>query len=357
MTWAMTLAVLGEGSLALDDASTFSGRPRPTLRDLAREAGVSEITASRALRGEAHVLPETTARVQEAARKLGYVRNRLAGSLAGGPSNQVGVVLPSLANVVFPDVLKGLEEVLEEAGFHPVLGISNYDPDREEHLLEALLAWRPAAIVLASAGLSERGIALLRSANLPVVEIMDVDVEPIDMAVGISQTASGRAMAYYLSGRGYRRFAYVGHDIARDRRAGRRFEGFRSALAECGHALAGEMILQEPSSVTLGRTGTERLLAAMPERPDVIYYSNDDLAVGGMYHCIGTGLSVPADVALAGFNGLEIGQALPVPLTTISSGRHEIGRRAADQILRRLRGETVERKVDVGFTLLAGASA
>lgn len=345
---------MDEGETGGSDAG---GRRRPTLGDVARAAGVSVITASRALRGGRNVSATAMARVSAAAGGLGYVRNRVAGSLAGGPSNQVGVVLPSLGNVVFPDVLKGLEECLEAAGYHPVLGVSDYDPQREERLLEGLLAWRPAAIVVASAGLTDRARALLSAAELPVVELMDVDVDPVDMVVGISQAGSGRAMADYLLGRGYRRFAYLGHDIRRDARAGLRYRGFRDALGAADLAFACELVLQGSSSVGLGRDGMERLLADCPQRPEVVYFSNDDMAVGGMFHCMAAGLRVPDDVALAGFNGLEMGQHLPVPLTTIGSNRIDVGRRAAVQILRRLSGEPAERRVDVGFTLLPGASA
>ena len=171
-------------------------RPRkPTLSEVAALAGVSEITASRALRASAAVTPETLQKVQEAARSLGYLRNRLAGALAGGPSNQVAVILPSLSNIVFPDVLKGLEDRLDDAGFHPVLGISNYDPAQEEHLIRNLLSWRPAGLVIAPSGMTEASRAVLRDAGLPVVEIMDIDTDPVDMAVGMSHRAAGLAMA------------------------------------------------------------------------------------------------------------------------------------------------------------------
>lgn len=331
--------------------------PRPTLGIVARLAGVSEITASRALRGGPHVSPTVQARVEAAARQIGYVRNRVAGALAGGPSNQVGVVVPSLSNIVFPDVLKGLEERLETAGYHPVLGVSNYDPDHEEKLIEGLLAWRPAAMVLAPAQLTARSRALLAACGVPVVELMDVDGDPVDMAVGISQVQCGKAMAYYLLGRGYRRMAYVGHDIGRDFRATSRLTGFRDALAEAGQAPVKELILDAPSSVGLGRDGLARLLAECSTPPDVVYFSNDDMAVGGVFHCMATGLSIPDGIAIAGFNGLDIGQRLPTPLTTIGSNRAKIGRRAAELVLGRIAGEEVPSRVDVGFSLIRGASA
>ncbi|WP_085825107.1 LacI family DNA-binding transcriptional regulator [Roseovarius gaetbuli] len=336
--------------------NTASNR-RPTLSQVAAAAGVSEITASRAMRGGGLVAKATADRVQAAARELNYVPNRLAGTLAGGASRQVGVILPSLSNSVFADVLKGLEDRLEEAGYQPVLGISNYDPTREERLIENLLSWRPAGIVIAPADMTAASRALLLRAGLPVVEIMDVDATPTDMAVGISHLSAGRAMAHYLVGRGYERFAYLGHSIDSDLRALARLEGFRGALGEVGRELAQCLTLAGPSSVNLGREGLARLLAEAEQPPDLVYFSNDDMAVGGMFHCMAAGISVPGDLALAGFNGLEIGQALPVPLTTTASNRAAIGTEAARQLLQRFKGGMPEKISDVGFRLIPGQTA
>jgi LacI family transcriptional regulator, gluconate utilization system Gnt-I transcriptional repressor len=330
---------------------------KPTLSEVAALAGVSEITASRALRGSAAVTERTVKKVQEAADSLGYLRNRLAGALAGGPSNQVGVILPSLSNIVFPDVLKGLEDRLEHAGFHPVLGISNYDPQQEEQLIRNLLSWRPAGLVIAPCGLTETSRHLLASAGLPVVEIMDIDTPPVDMAVGMSHRSAGMAMARHLIGRGYRRPAYVGHDIDRDRRATARLEGFREGLAAAGLGLSGLTILHEPSSVALGRRGLSLLLESCDAKPDLVYFSNDDMAVGGMFYCMAECITVPEDLAIAGFNGLELGQSLPVPLTTTASHRTRIGEIAAASILDRLNGEETPRLTDVGFSLIPGGTA
>ncbi len=330
---------------------------KPTLFEVAARAGVSEITASRALRGSNAVTPETLQKVQEAAASLGYLRNRLAGALAGGPSNQVGVVLPSLSNIVFPDVLKGLEDRLEHAGFHPVLGISNYDPQQEQQLISNLLSWRPAGLVIAPCGMTDASRAMLSGADLPVVEIMDIDTDPVDMAVGMSHRGAGLAMARHLLARGYRRFAYIGHDIARDHRAAARLEGFKSGLTEAGSTLTGCVTFAEPSSVALGRRGLRMLLESDAANPDLVYFSNDDMAVGGVFHCMAAGISLPDQLAIAGFNGLEIGQSLPVPLTTIASHRALIGETAAACILKRLTGEDTARMTDVGFSLVAGGTS
>ena len=330
---------------------------KPTLFEVAARAGVSEITASRALRGSNMVTPETLQKVQEAAASLGYLRNRLAGALAGGPSNQVGVILPSLSNIVFPDVLKGLEDRLEHAGFHPVLGISNYDPQQEEQLIRNLLSWRPAGLVIAPSGMTEASRAMLSGADLPVVEIMDIDTDPVDMAVGMSHRGAGLAMARHLIARGYHRFAYVGHDITSDHRAAARLDGFKSGLTEAGLTLTGCVTLAEPSSVALGRRGLRMLLDSGDAAPDLVYFSNDDMAVGGVFHCMAAGIILPDQLAIAGFNGLEIGQSLPVALTTTASHRALIGETAAACILKRLAGEDTARMTDVGFSLVEGGTS
>jgi LacI family transcriptional regulator, gluconate utilization system Gnt-I transcriptional repressor len=330
--------------------------PRPTLAEVARTAGVSEITASRALRGGAHVARATLEKVQAAALALNYVPNRLAGTLAGGASRQVAVVLPSLSNSVFADVLNGLETRLEQAGHHPILGVSNYDPEHEERLIADLLSWRPAGLVLAPAARTPGTRRMLAASGVPVVEIMDVDPAPIDMAVGLSQRAAGRAMAHYLLGRGYRRFAYVGHDISTDPRALSRLEGLVQGLGEAEVTLAARVMLAGESSVPLGREGVSRLLAEQAPGGLAVCFSNDDMAVGGVFQAMAAGLEVPRDIALAGFNGLGLGQSLPQPLTTIATHRAQIGDRAAAALLARLDGDEVVRVQDVGFRLIPGAT-
>jgi len=330
---------------------------RPTLAEVARTAGVSEITASRALRGGAHVARGTLEKVQLAARALNYVPNRLAGTLAGGVSRQVAVVLPSLSNSVFADVLNGLETQLDQAGYHPILGVSNYDPVQEERLIADLLSWRPAGLVLAPAASTPQTRRMLAGAGVPVVEIMDIDPAPIDISIGLSQRAAGRAMAHYLLGRGYRRLAYVGHDISSDPRALSRLRGLEQGLSEADVTLTATVTLPGPSSVPLGRAGVARLLQDCPPGGLAICFSNDDMAVGGMFHAMSSALRVPEDLALAGFNGLAIGQALPLPLTTIASRRAEIGEGAAHALLARFEGLAVDAVQDVGFRLMPGATS
>jgi LacI family gluconate utilization system Gnt-I transcriptional repressor len=156
---------------------------------------------------------------------------------------------------------------------------------------------------------------------------------------------------------GRRRIGYVGGNLALDLRAAKRRAGLLQALAEHGLALCGEAAADEPSSTLLGRTSLARLLADHPDL-DAVYFSNDDMAVGGLMHCLRSGIAVPAQLALAGFNGLDIGEAMPLRLTTVRSPRYRIGQRAAEQVLARLAGDgQTPRKLDLGFEFIAGQTA
>jgi LacI family gluconate utilization system Gnt-I transcriptional repressor len=330
-------------------------RPDPrgiTLADIARTAGVSKITVSRVLRN-GPVAGETRDRVLEIVRRLGYVPNRVAGTLSSAGSNLVGVIIPSLANIVFPDVLRGAEAVLDAAGFRSVVGVTDYDPAREEGLIEAMLAWRPAGLIVTGLEHTDRSRAMLGHAGIRVAELMDLDGVGLDIVVGLSNRAAGRASALHLIERGYRRLAYVGHDLGQDRRAAKRFEGFREALSESAAALVATEIRPGRSSAASGREGLARILDRDGDRVDAVYFSNDDMAMGGCFLCLARGIAVPDQVALFGFNGLDLAQALPQPLSTIRSPRVRMGEVGARMVC----GREPPAVVDLGFELIAGATA
>lgn len=327
-----------------------------TLSEVAQLAGVSGMTVSRVLHGHANVSEQTRAKVMAAVTQLGYVPNRLAGALATAKTRLMVVIIPSLSNIVFPEVLRGANERFEAAGYQAVIGVSDYDLAKEEQIVAAMQSWRPSGWILAGLEHTSRARQMLREARSPVVEVMDIDGDPIDMAVGFSNLGAGRAMGEFLLERGRRRIGYVGGDLARDLRAAKRREGFVQALSARGIQLQGQFTADQPSSLLLGRSGLAQLLAAHPDL-DAVYFSNDDMAVGGLMHCLFAGIPVPGQLALAGFNGLEIGEAVPLRLTTIKSPRYRIGQLAADHVLARLAGQEPPRREDIGFEFIAGQTA
>ncbi|MBK5947085.1 LacI family transcriptional regulator [Rhodobacter veldkampii DSM 11550] len=306
-----------------------SAKPRPlTLRDVSEASGVSEMTVSRVLRNRGDVSEGTRARVLEAARRLGYVPNRIAGALASQRVNLIAVIIPSLSNLVFPEVLGGISSELEGTGLTPVVGVTNYSPAREEQVLYEMLSWRPSGVILAGLEHTPAARAMLLSAGIPVVEIMDVDGTGVDSVVGISHRRAGRQMAQAIVAAGYRRIGFLGTKMPEDHRSRKRLEGFAEGLAEAGLQLADREFYSGGSALKKGREMTEAIMARSPDL-DFLYYSNDMIGAGGLLWCLEAGIDVPGRLGLAGFNGVDLLEGLPRRLATMDACRAEIGRRAA----------------------------
>ncbi|MBS1164522.1 MAG: transcriptional regulator, LacI family [Proteobacteria bacterium] len=335
-----------------DNAEGAGDRPPPiTLADVAREAGVGESTVSRVLRGKGSVSDEARQRVLQTVRRLGYVPNRIAGTLASTGSRLVALVIPSITNIVFADVLSGASPTLTGAGYQAVFAVTDYDPKAEEDLIESMLAWRPSGLIVAGLEHTPRAFAMMRGAGIRIAEILDTDAEGIDIVVGYSNLDAGRASARFLASRGKRRIGYVGHDLARDKRGAKRYQGFCQALAGLGMHVADAEIVPALSSIELGRNGLAVLLDRTPDL-DAVYFANDDLALGGLFHCMAKGISVPGQLALMGYNGLDVARLAPQPLATIRTPRRLIGEMAARLVC----SDEPSGIYDVGFELIEGAT-
>lgn len=299
-----------------------------TLRDVSEASGVSEMTVSRVLRNRGDVSDATRERVLEAAKRLGYVPNKIAGALASQRVNLVAVIIPSLSNLVFPEVLSGISEELEESGLQPVFGVTNYSAEREEMVLYEMLSWRPSGVIIAGLEHTPAARAMLENAGIPIVEIMDVDGPVVDSVVGISHKRAGLEMARTIVRAGYRKIAFLGTKMPDDHRARKRLEGFEAGLAEAGIELADREFYSGGSALLKGREMTEAVLSRNPE-VDFLYYSNDMIGAGGLLYCLDHGIDVPGRLGLAGFNGVDLLDGLPRRLATMDACRREIGRRAA----------------------------
>ncbi len=305
-----------------------------TLRDVSDASGVSEMTVSRVLRQKGDVSEATRIKVQEAAKRLGYVPNKIAGALASSRVNLVAVIIPSLGNMVFPEVLSGISSVLADTPLQPVVGVTEYQPDREEKVLFEMLSWRPAGVIIAGLEHSDASRAMLARAGIPVVEIMDVDGDPIDACVGISHRRAGRQMAEAIIAAGYKRIGFLGTKMPLDHRARKRFEGFTQTLGKSGIEIADQEFYSGGSALLKGREMTAAILGRTPDL-DFLYYSNDMIGAGGLLYLLDKEISVPGQIGLAGFNGVELLDGLPRRLATMDACRRAIGVKAAEIIATR----------------------
>ena len=337
---------------------TSAPRHPLTLRDVSQASGVSEMTVSRVLRNRGDVSQNTRDKVLLVAKQLGYVPNKIAGALASQRVNLVAVIIPSLSNMVFPEVMTGISEVLETTDLQPVVGVTDYLPEKEERVLYEMLSWRPSGVIIAGLEHSETSAMMLKASGIPVVEIMDIDGSPVDAMVGISHRRAGREMAVSILKAGYRKIGFLGTKMPLDHRARKRFEGFTEALAKSGVEVTDQEFYSGGSALVKGREMTQELLRRNPNL-DFLYFSNDLIGAGGLLYLIEKGISIPKQIGLAGFNGVELLQGLPRQLATMDACRSEIGRKAAEMIVQQVKDpktsfEKVHElvpKIDFGDTL------
>ncbi len=329
---------------------------RVTLSDVAKHLGVGTMTVSRAINKPQMVSPELRSRIMAAVEQLGYIPNRVAGGLASGKALSIPVILPTLYHSVYVSFLEGLYSVLQGEGYQILLGTTEYRTDTEEQLVSTLLGWWPDGLIIAGVDHSQRTSTLLGSAGIPIVEIMDLGQEPIDLNVGFSHHQVGAAVAEYLAGQGYKHIAYAGTQTEIDFRSMRRIAGFQDTLRRLGLPHHYIQRSHQPSSLALGK---ELLLGLLEQYPqvDAVFFANDDQAAGALFECQRRGLAVPEKIALMGFNDQEIASQTNPALTSVWTPRREMGRKAAEMLLRRLRGQKLGKKqVDTGFKIVERAS-
>jgi LacI family gluconate utilization system Gnt-I transcriptional repressor len=308
------------------------------MADVARLAGVSPMTVSRAFKADSSVSAATRAAILQAADGLGYVFDSTASSLRSQKTDFVAVTIPSINNANFADTVRGLSDGLKERGLQILLGSTDYDMDEEERLIEQLLRRRPEAIVVTGGSHTARARRMLENAGIPVIETWDLPQAPIGHVVGFSNAEAVQAMVDHLLGSGRSRIAFIGGDAGRDTRGADRRAGFVAAMRRRGLD-AGRLIAAGPPPISMreGAVAMGRLLEALPDTEAVICVS-DLSAFGALTECQRRGVDVPGRIALAGFGDYEIAGIAVPPLTTINPFPREIGARTAALILEVLDG-------------------
>lgn len=326
-----------------------------TLIDVAKVAGVSPMTVSRALHRPELVSENTREKVREAVRQTGYVPNMLAGGLASNKSRLVAIFLPTIANSIFADTVQALMDRLTQAGYQTLLGLTGYSAEQEEKLLEAVLGRRPDGIVLTGTLHTESSRLRLAQAGIPVVEAWDLSEDPLDMLVGFSHEKVGEATARHLVAKGYKRFSVVSIS---DPRGLRRCHSLMAELMRLGVEEVPMEVLAPPATLEVGREGLQRLLD-QPTPPEVVVCSSDTVAQGVLAEAASRGLKVPQDLAVMGFGDLSSAAHVYPALSTVSVDGKTIGLRVAQALLERFENPASQHdpvRIDTGFTLIDRAS-
>ena len=310
------------------------------IKDVAREAGVSVGTVSNVINRPETVAVETRERVQDAVRRLGYVRSESARQLRVGASRIVALLVLDMGNPFFVDIARGAEREARAAGLGVMVCNSAGSPAEEAEYLSLFVEQRVRGVLVTPADPTGRDLALLRRHEIPYVvvdRLVDGTGDGTDDAaacsVSVDDVAGGHMAVAHLISQGHRRIAYIsgpGHlQQIRDRR-----EGARQAVAEAGLPPSTlREIPTEGQDVAAGADAVARLLG-LPERPTAVFCANDLLAMGVLQTLFGMGMKVPEDVAIVGYDDIEFAAAAAVPLTSVRQPAVEMGRIAADLLVR-----------------------
>jgi LacI family transcriptional regulator, gluconate utilization system Gnt-I transcriptional repressor len=336
----------------------MSGRARRNdggdvkMSDIARHAGVSPMTVSRALRDPATVSEKMRRKVEAAVREFGYLPNRIAGSLSSSRSNVVGLIVPSIRNSLYAGMIQAISDMLRANGLHLMIANSGHRLEDEEALVSALLAQRVCGLVLHNTMHSRRVRDLVRKTGVPAIETGNLPADPLDMAVSYSNFEAARAMTLHLARLGYRKIGFVTLPLRDNDRSEERRRGYFAALQELGLPADPTLVLEAAGGFSEGADAVVRLVQAHPDL-DAGFFAGDVLAVGALFECQRRDWAVPGRVAIASFDDLDLLRHAVPAVTTLRIPRQEIGRRSAELLVNRLHGAPAERvRIDVGFEIV-----
>ncbi|MEK7809663.1 MAG: LacI family DNA-binding transcriptional regulator [Chloroflexota bacterium] len=309
-------------------------RSHPTIIDVAQKAGVSKSTVSRVLQGNGQPVHEETQKaVQKAIQQLGYEHNAVASSLRTERTNMIMLIMPDITNPFWPDVARGLQDTIEKAGYSVVLANSDWDAHREKQFLATARRNRFDAIAINPAAVTEKELSLNRA---PIVILgLREDFKNIDMVGSDSYHGTLQALDY-LYKLGHRRIGFIRgeHNSGRGQA---RYNGYTEFLKRGSLPLRPELIVEVPFELESGRKAFTTLMS-LKKPPTAIFASNDVLAIGAMQSAAEMGVVIPDDLSIIGMDNIYSSLMTTPALTTMSKSKYEIGKQAADLLLKRING-------------------
>ncbi len=314
--------------------------------DVAKLAKVSIATVSRVTSNKEGVNEDTKARVLEAMEKLGYRPNSAARTLRISKSNIIIVLMVNIKNSFFSEFIRGIEEVARKAGYYILIGSTDGDPEKEKEYIELIQESRVDGVILTTAGVLDDSTIKKISQSSPVVLTFDYVPNQSIPSISIDNESASRKITNHLIGLGHKRIAHITGYMGR-LQSQTRLHGYKQALSQ--HSIAVEESLIQEGGYLLkdGYLATQKLLS-FDNLPTAIYGGNDNVAIGALKAVLDAGLRVPEDIAIVGFDDVDMASYMTPGLTTIHQPRYEIGKRAMGLLLKKIEKE----EVDFGHIIL-----
>jgi LacI family transcriptional regulator len=315
-----------------------SGRRSParvgnvTLEDVARVVGVSARTVSRVVNDEGGCTPETRERILAAIEEVGYRPNLMARGLIRRRSDTIGLVTAEMLDPFFPEFADGVQRASEGLGRTMFLANTNVDRARQSRALTSLQGHGVDGVIVFPAAGTEPDLINVAADGLPIV-VVNTEIDAPNIAVVTNDIRGGGLLAVdHLVARGRRRIALLIDVTARRHTSpSRREAGYRAALAAAGIPFDESLVVEAPNSLDGGRQGARELLAR-DVRPDAVFAYNDLMALGAMQELLTSGIRVPDDVAVVGFDDISMCEAVTPRLTSVRIDRDLLGRTAVEQL-------------------------
>jgi DNA-binding LacI/PurR family transcriptional regulator len=324
-----------------------------TIKDIAREAAVSHSTVSRALNGSPLISEVTARRIRQAAHKLGYFPSAAARTLKTNRSQALGVIIRNVDDPFFSEVLQGIEEVAQASGYSLFMAASQYDPDKEQAIVQALVERRVDGVIICSTLVSPDQSRQLTSFGVPIVVINNQAAEEYRYSIYHDDVDGSRQVTRHLIELKHRKIAYLGNSLAGRSTLDRQY-GFQQELKAAGIALPAEYIHQVPGGrPEQGLAGLDHFLT-LREHPTALVCYNDMLAIGVLQGLQKAGISVPEEMSITGFDNILFSAYTNPPLTTFDQPKRSIGAEAACLVLGLLTDTVDKDRNDPKIQMLRG---
>lgn len=309
------------------------------IRDVAQRAAVSIATVSRAMNNPDAVRPELRARIDAAARELGYIPDAAARALSSRRSRTIGAVIPTVDNAMFARGIEALQRYLSPKGYLLLLATNGYDPEVEQRQAQNMISRGIDGLILRGDVHTEGLRRLLATQRIPFVNVGVYHPDKPYASVGADNEAAAYRACRHLLGLGHRRIGMVAALSQHNDRASARVLGVRRALGDAGLALDPRWFVEVPYHLDDARQAARRLLPpAAADRPTALVCGNDVIAYGVLLEAERRGLHVPRDLSIMGFDDLEWSRHLRPSLTTMHLPTDEVWTRAGEYLVHTLAG-------------------
>ena len=331
---------------------TDAARVKATIREVARRAGVSTATVSRALNRPEKVRPETRERVLQAVRETHFVFDGIAASMISRRSRTIGLIIPTITNSIYAASTQSIQHTAQAAGYTVLLGVSEFSPRMEADLAQRLLERRVDGLILTGGNHDQSLIEKMQTNGVPFLitwKLMRAKDWP---SVSFDNYKAAWSAVEFLVSLGHRRVGLIcGRTDVNDRALDRR-QAFEDCLKRHGLAVDPSLIYERDFEMEEGASAMSAMLDT-PEPPTAVFCANDIQAIGALSQCRERGLSVPGDISIIGFDDLPVTSYTRPKLTTVRVPAHDMGRRAAEIMIASIERQIPLQSVELNTELIA----